>query len=132
MDVERLAQFLEESNITVSRVLHSGKLRAEQTAMYLSRALFPSGVMEASQMMAPNDCVTTFAQQVGDWNADVLLVGHLPFMDKLVAKLIIGDETGSIVNYLPGTVVCLERDEMGLWSILWMLRPDLFSKEYVI
>ena len=31
-DVERLAAFLQQAGIQVGRVIHSGKLRAEQTA----------------------------------------------------------------------------------------------------
>jgi len=130
MDVQGMAEFLEESGVAIGRLLHSGKLRAQQTAEHIARAIFPDGKIETSQKMAANDSVTRFAQQIGDWNTDVMLVGHLPFMARLVAKLITANEDNQIVTFLPGSIVCLERDGSGLWSMAWMLRPELLSTEY--
>ena len=53
-----------------------------------------------------------------------MLVGHLPFMAKLVSMLVTGKEQPIIVNYQPGTVVCVARDDEGCWQVEWMLRPD--------
>ena len=130
MDVQSMAEFLDESGVSIGRLLHSGKLRAQQTAEYIARAIFPGGKIETSQKMAANDPVARFAQQIGDWNTDVMLIGHLPFMARLVAKLITGNEDNQVVTFLPGSIVCLERDELGMWSIAWMLRPELLSTEY--
>jgi phosphohistidine phosphatase len=41
-DVTKVARFLAASGLSVSQVLHSGKLRAEQTAALLAAALAPA------------------------------------------------------------------------------------------
>jgi phosphohistidine phosphatase len=55
----------------------------------------------------------------------MMLVGHLPFMGKLVARLVGADEGKPVATFFPGTVVCLERDEANHWTIAWMVRPAL-------
>ena len=52
-----------------------------------------------------------------------MFVGHLPFVGKLVAHLIAGNENIGVVSFTPGTVVCLERDGNDIWSVAWEVRP---------
>ncbi len=56
-----------------------------------------------------------------------MLVGHLPFMAKLAALLVAGDAEAALLDYRPGSVLCLERDDSGSWRIAWMLRPELLT-----
>ncbi|MHC4695325.1 MAG: hypothetical protein ACYTFA_01130 [Planctomycetota bacterium] len=58
---------------------------------------------------------------------DMMVVGHLPFMAKLVSHLIVSDEAASTVAYQPGTIVCLELTEEEQWHVAWMLRPELLT-----
>ena len=69
------------------------------------------------------------AEQVQHWNEDTLIVGHLPFMGKLVARLVNGAEEPGIVAYQPGSVACLERSDDGRWTVVWMLRPELLGEQ---
>jgi phosphohistidine phosphatase len=55
----------------------------------------------------------------------VLLLGHLPFMGKLVARLVAGDEDKPVAAFVPGSVIYLEQGEAGHWAITWMVRPEL-------
>ena len=57
----------------------------------------------------------------------MLVVGHLPFMAKLVSHLLVEDENRLTTAYQPGTVVCLERVDDDRWQIDWMIRPELLS-----
>ena len=41
-DVSRVASFLGRSGVHVARVLHSGKLRAQETALLLSEVVSPT------------------------------------------------------------------------------------------
>ena len=122
---ERLAHWLGNRRIRVSRVLHSGKTRARQTAEPLAAALAPEAAVAARPGLGPNDATEAFAGEVGGWREDVLVVGHLPFMDRLVARLVTGREDAAIVAFRPGAIICLERAESGAWSVAWMLRPEL-------
>ena len=54
-----------------------------------------------------------------------MVVGHLPFMGRLVAHLVTGNAQASLVMFRPGAVACLERDSNGDWQLLWLLRPGL-------
>ena len=126
-DVRRLAEFLTGKGIRVSRVLHSGKTRARETAALLARALAPEEQVEASSDLAPNDPTDWLAYEATQWDRDVLVVGHLPFMEKLVARLVARREDAGIVAYRQGSMVCLERGDDGRWTIAWMLRPELLD-----
>jgi len=65
--------------------------------------------------------------QTDSGNTDTMVVGHLPFMAKLVSHLVTGDDGQIHVAYQPGSVVCLELIEKDNWQINWMLRPELLD-----
>ena len=124
-DVMAMAGRLSDAGVRVERVWHSGKLRAAETAGLLAKAMFKSGGAEAISGISPNDDVVAFAQDADVWDQDTLVVGHLPFMGRLVAHLVMGNADAPLVAFRPGTVACLERDSHGGWLLLWMLRPGL-------
>jgi phosphohistidine phosphatase len=124
-DVERLAAFLKHAGVRVNRVIHSGKLRAEQTAECLADAIAAGIELEASGLINPNDDPRAFDWQSDSWDRDTLIVGHLPFLAKLVAHLVVGDEPRLLVGFQPGTVVCMEHVDGTRWVIDWMIRPEL-------
>jgi phosphohistidine phosphatase len=127
-DVERLADFLVRAGIRVERVIHSGKLRALETATRLARAIAPGVEPETSEFINPNDNPRAFDWQSDSWDRDTLIVGHLPFMARLVSHLVIGDENRPITAYQPASVVCLELNENARWQVDWMIRPELLSE----
>lgn len=126
-DVERLAHFLTGRGVHVSRVWHSGKTRARQTAELLAATVAPGVKAEARAGLAPNDPTEALAETLADWREDAMVVGHLPFVARLVTRLVTKSDDETTVAYLPGSLVCLERDEDGAWAIAWMLRPELMG-----
>jgi phosphohistidine phosphatase len=124
-DVRAMAGFLRQAGVRARCVQHSGKRRAEQTAATLAAAVLMEGRPRAVPGIAPNDDVGVFASSIADWTQDTLVVGHLPFMARLVALLLTGDAERERVCYRPGTVVCLERSEASGWCLSWMLGPEL-------
>ena len=124
-DVRALAGFLEQAGIRVQRILHSGKRRAEQTAAILAETVLMTGAPQTVSGIAPNDDVGAVADRIAGWTQEVLVVGHLPFMARLVSLLLTGEPERAAVCYQPGTVVCLERSDASDWCINWMLRPQL-------
>ena len=126
-DVERLAAFLARAGVRVERVIHSGKRRAAQTAERLSRAIAPGVEPEASGLIDPNDNPKAFDWQSESWGQDCLVVGHLPFMARLVSHLLIDDENRPTVAFEPGSVVCLERGDAARWPVCWVIRPELLA-----
>ena len=125
-DVERLAAFLAERKVALSRVVHSGKLRARQTAEILVEAVAPAVRLEEIAGIAPMDPVEDFAAAVAARDSDSLVVGHLPFMEKLTSYLVVGNEDTPVIKFQNGAVVCLDLDrEVGSWVIKWALSPKL-------
>jgi phosphohistidine phosphatase len=126
-DSERLAGFLAKRDIRVARIWHSGKTRACQTAELLTAAVAPGAETGVLAGLAPNDPAGDFAGKLADWHDDTMVVGHLPFMARLVTRLVAKNDGGTMVAYRPGSLVCLERAEDGAWAIAWMLRPELIG-----
>lgn len=127
-DADRLAAFLRQAGVRADRVIHSGKLRARQTAARLAEAIAPGVALEVSGLLNPNDNPRAFDWQSESWDRDTLIVGHLPFMARLVSHLILGDDKLPLVAYQPGTAVCIEHDGDSGWRLAWMVRPELLGQ----
>ena len=126
-EVERVAAFMRGSELRVSRTVHSGKTRARQTAEILAGALQCERGAEAVSTLSPNDPVDQWVARAAGWREDTLLVGHLPFMGRLVSHLAAGDESAAIVEFRPGTVVCMQRNGGSAWQLCWMIRPEILA-----
>ena len=124
-EVSYVAAFLALSGVRTDTVLHSGKTRADQTAKLFAAAMPGDVTVKQTSGIDPLDPTEESAKTVNGWTEDTMIVGHLPFMARMVSRLTVGDETISTVSFTPGTVVCLDRGEEGDWSIAWMIRPGL-------
>jgi phosphohistidine phosphatase len=125
--VNRLAVFLRKSGVSVERIIHSGKLRARQTAERLVNAIAAGAVPEVSDIINPNDDPAQFSKLSFSWSGDTLIVGHLPFLAKLVSQLTLGDTQTVFTEFTPGSAVCLERHEDNRWTLNWMVRPEVIN-----
>ena len=109
-------------------VYHSGKKRAQQTAEVLGNVV--GGAIEQKDGLKPNDDVEIFGKKIkamGDGNGpgDVMLVGHLPYMGKLVGLLVNKYADDEIVKFGEVGTVCLERDAGGTWIMEWAVEPGV-------
>jgi phosphohistidine phosphatase len=129
-DIQRLAVFLARSGVSVARVIHSGKKRAEETAVLLADVVGPGKVVEEAEAgLGPNDSTDLLATAAAALIEDAMVVGHQPFMGRMVARLLAGTEDAIGVAFEPGTVVCLERsDNGGGWHLNWMAGPRLLGQ----
>jgi phosphohistidine phosphatase len=124
-EVERIAQMAKEHGVRVSSIKHSGKKRARQTAEILAAGLRPSeGVREVGGL-APLDDVASFAESL-DAGKNVMLIGHLPFMEKLASYLITHSADRPVIKFQNGGIVCLDKhQESDSWVIKWTLMPHI-------
>ncbi len=125
-DLQKVAGFLGKLNLPVSRIFHSGKTRALSTANLLAASLHPANGVAETAGLAPLDSPETWAARLKTMDEDTLLVGHLPHLAKLAARLLTGDEQNSVVNFKMAGIVCLRR-EKNLWAVDWMMVPELIS-----
>lgn len=124
-DVGAIAGHLKATVPVVAHIIHSGRLRAQQTAEILAKTAFPQAVIAVHDSINPLDLPTVVAEEIDQWQEDTIVVGHLPFLAKLVTLLVADHEEPVVVAYSPGTVVCLEQDTDLDWRIAWMLTPQL-------
>ncbi len=126
VDTANMAAFLQGAGVMVDEVIHSGKARAEQTANILSKAVWLGQPAIEVEGLKPNDSTDHLLHAAETSGGDIMAVGHLPFMDKMVARALTGQEDGISTSFEPGSVVCLERGEDG-WQLNWMQRPSMLT-----
>ena len=126
--VQRVAKRARAADVRISGCLHSGKLRAEQTAQLLVREIGAEPSVEARPGLAPNDPVVVVAQwlRAETEHPSLALVGHMPFLDRLASLLVVGDEQAQVVRFQMGGLVKLEpKVDRDGFSVAWALPPDL-------
>jgi phosphohistidine phosphatase len=124
-EVQKVANFLRPLKLAVDAIWHSGKARAQQTGELLAEAVGARDRVVQREGLGPKDKVATTKEALQQTGDDVMIVGHLPFLDKLVAVLVTGSEENEIVEFRFGSVVCIERRDDGKWKVAWMVRPAL-------
>ena len=123
--VEAIARLLASAGVRPTRVVRSGKQRAQETAELLAAALGSEEAATARVGLNPKDPVEPLAHALVGWATDAMLAGHLPFLAKLAGRLVTGDEDLAVAAIVPATVLCLEPASERRWAIAWMLRPEL-------
>ena len=124
-EAQKVAKFLSSLKLEVNVVWHSGKPRARQTAELLAEAIGASDRIEQHEGLAPKDKVAPTKKALEQSSGDKMIVGHLPFLGKLVALLVTGNDENEIVQFQFGSVVCLEQRDGRKWEVAWMIRPEL-------
>jgi phosphohistidine phosphatase len=127
-EVRKVAQAAKHMALTPSKIFHSRKLRAGQTAEILAEAL--GKPVEAVNGLAPMDNVQPWVNRIARGEEELMLVGHLPFMEKITSFLITGDEESRPVLFRFGAIVCLEQKEDQRWGIRWILTPEMVSNTF--
>jgi phosphohistidine phosphatase len=126
VDIRKVAAYMaKHADIKLSRIYHSGKTRAQQTAEVLAQALNPAQGIEEAEGLTPKARPSIWVNRLADLTEDVMLVGHLPHMSKLASSLLAHDDTKHVVEFQQGGIVCLRRDEAGDWFLRWMVIPEI-------
>jgi phosphohistidine phosphatase len=124
-DVERIAGVARGYSVHVASINHSGKKRARQTAQIFASALNPVKGVEEISGLNPLDDVRATADRLNA-DDDLMLVGHLPFMERLTSYLITGNTDGLIFKFQNGGIVCMDQTPEGRkWFIKWTLMPNI-------
>jgi phosphohistidine phosphatase len=117
-EVSELAAKVAARGFSPVNVVHSGLVRARETAELLALALNPAdGVMEGEDLGA-EDSPVPWANTLADMREDIVLVSHMPFVANL-AGLLLDDNSAEEVHFSTGSSLCLERRPDGGWKVLW-------------
>ncbi len=123
--LETMAEFLGGFRLSLDLIEHSEKLRARQTAEILAARLRPLEGTKQVSGMAPNDDVGPILSRLQEQSKNLMLVGHLPHLSRLVPHLLGVPANRTIVQFQMGGVVCLDRGEAGQWVLRWAVMPEL-------
>ena len=122
-EVLRIADTAKGYGVRVNRIFHSGKTRARQTAEIFALALEPGQGIEEKDGLNPLDDVIAYAASINNAE-DTMLVGHLPFMERMCAYLITGNSDKPVFKFQNGGIVCMDIDANSQsWIIKWTLMP---------
>lgn len=123
-DAQAVAALASKMALDVGQIRHSGKTRAEQTATILGQALSPAERVVAASGLGPLDDVEPVAKELTRASQPLMLVGHLPFMERLAGYMATGDSDRAAVKFHNGGIVCLTQDE-DQWQVSWILTPEI-------
>jgi len=118
-DIHKLGEKLKSQGFLVDIIYHSTKKRAEQTAQIISKDILTGNRISAEEGLNPDDDIKPWVEKIQNVEVgeNLMIVGHLPFMEKLVAYLLTQDENKAIVEFFEGTTVILEKNADGKWII---------------
>jgi len=115
-------------NLTLRRYCIAGSL--EQTAEVFAEAKPENGISEADGLDPLAD-PKIWAERLEELGEDLMLVGHLPHLSRLVSLLTLKSPEHEIIKFSMGGIVCLERIKPRKWMILWAVIPDMIPDQLV-
>jgi phosphohistidine phosphatase len=124
-ETQRIADVAANYGVKVSLIKHSVKTRAHKTAEIFASALNPAGGIVEVGGLKPLDDVIAFAASI-DPDENTMLVGHLPFMERMASYLVTGSPDKPVFKFQNSGIVCLSKDPaIGSWVIIWTLMPKI-------
>ncbi len=93
-------------------IWHSGKLRARQTADAYRRSCNPLAEFSATRWMQPDDPLRLVDVLQVD-TRDVMLVGHMPHLDRLLRRLVGPNRHDAPATAFPACRGRANRDRLG-------------------
>lgn len=125
-EVSRMAAWAAAAGVRVTAIQHSGKLRAQQTAEIFADQLPEAPAAQAVSGLAPNDDVTPIARQLLSERGSIMLVGHLPFLERLASLLITSDAGSPTVALAAGAILALASTDKG-WRVVCLMQPKFLQ-----
>ena len=125
--VAQLARDVAARGVTPVEIWHSGKLRARQTGEAFRLACNPLAAFTMVRGLQPADPSDILADRLAGETHDLMLVGHLPHIARLLRRLL--GRVGEEVEFPPHGVVALEPDpgpegDLTRWREAWRLGPE--------
>ena len=127
-ETKTMAKLAGDYRIPVQQIFHSGKKRAEQTAIIYQEMLGLQTPIKKIPGINPMDDVQAFAATI-DPQKNWMVVGHLPFMERLVGFLTTGSADIRVYQFQNSGIVCLDMQQEPVmtpdWFIKWTLNPTI-------
>jgi phosphohistidine phosphatase len=101
-------------------IWHSGKLRARQTAEACWKVCNPFATLTAERGLQPTDPPAWMRDRLAGETREIMLVGHMPNLPRLLRTLTGGDPEASAVSFPLHGIVALEA-EGDRWKEAWRI-----------
>jgi len=103
-------------------IWHSGKLRARQTAEAFWKVCHPFASLTAERGLQPEDPPVWMRDRLAGESREIMLVGHMPNLPRLLQLLTGGDEESVATGFPQHGLVSLE-PRGDLWKEAWRIEP---------
>lgn len=122
--VSKVGKHLKGLGIKVDGIRCSTKARALQTAQIIAEEIAPGMAPAETQGLKPNDPVEPVARELEEETRDTMIVGHLPFLPTLAARLLGESKPPEPLGFPTAGVVALVRNAEGIWSAEFQIWPE--------
>jgi len=120
----KIANFAKQIQIEVRKIYHSGKKRAKETAEIFSEYLEPIDGLESAKGLNPLDSHLIWAGLLSEIDDNIILIGHLPHLQKLCSFLVSKNESKENIKFKNSGIVCLERYPGNRWVVILEVNPE--------
>lgn len=119
-DVSILAEYVATLGLRISKIYHSERLRAKQTAEIFYQKLKPKDGLEQVKALTPYDDIQGALKIIENAEEPIMIVGHLPHLSKLLSALVAGEQNKELVEFDAGGIVCIAKKNEH-WLVRWSL-----------
>ena len=117
--VRRCAKFAARLGVQVGEIRHSDALRSIQTAQEFEQTLHCSRKQVTG--IGPDDDINPLRREAAGLKDNVMIIGHLPYLNRIAGALLVQDESMPVVVFHPASLIRLDRREDARWSIQLVL-----------
>lgn len=115
----------------ISAIYCSNKVRAKQTAEIFHEILCHHAPFEEKSGISPTDPAEPIVHELNALKENIMLVSHLPFLEKLASLLLYGEIKALPFTFSNSAVIVLER-EGSQWSLISMVSNHCFDLQKVL
>ena len=127
-EVEKVAAFAGRiPGVALRKIIHSGKLRARQTAEVMAASLHPAEGLEEVDGLDPLADPSIWAERMNDGEGNIMLVGHLPHLENLAGVLLCGETGKKPIKFQNAGIIRMVRNPDSEWLIDWIIVPSIIG-----
>ena len=117
-----MARYLVEKGVQPALIWHSKKERSIQTAHIFAQEI-KTATLIARDDLNPLDPVDHLPQELCSLNKDVMIIGHLPFLQRVATLLLTDSPNNDFILFRYCAVACFEFEIS--WRLVWFINPDI-------
>jgi len=128
-EIEGVARFLAVSKTTISLIVSSPLLRAQESSAIIQQSLQNAEILTSDSLVPGSNPTKLFVELSSRAEPAVLLVGHEPLLSVLISILISGSDA-SHIELKKGSLVCLavQKPLQGGAGVLRWVLPVSFMQ----